>query len=83
MFCGDGVPQKMMVDNSKEQTLGKFVKKYNEVDCNLLSTESYSPYAQAAEGYIKEYKKSYPRRKLKIEVLSHFGIVTNCCVDKL
>ena len=52
MFKRDGVPPKIVVDNSKEQTLGKFKKKCKEADCHLVTTEPYSPWMQAAEGCI-------------------------------
>ena len=41
IFKRDGVPPKIVVDNSKEQTLGKFAKKCREDDCHLVTTEPY------------------------------------------
>ena len=41
----------MVVDNLKEQTLGKFAKKCCDADCYLVTTEPYSPWMQAAEGF--------------------------------
>ena len=43
VFKRDGVPLRMIVDNSKEQSLGKFRRKCREVDCHLINTEPYSP----------------------------------------
>ena len=41
IFKRDGFPPKIVVDNSKEQTLGKFAKKCREADCHLVTTEPY------------------------------------------
>ena len=43
MFKRDGVPSRMIVDNSKTQSLGKFKEKYNDADCHLVYTKPYSP----------------------------------------
>ena len=48
MFKRDGVPPRVIVDNSKEQSLGDFRQKCREVDCHLVNTEPYSPWQQAA-----------------------------------
>ena len=42
VFKRDGVPPKMVVDNSKEQSLGEFARKCLEVDCHLINNEPYS-----------------------------------------
>ena len=65
IFKRDGVPPNIVVDNSKEQTLGKFARKCREVDCHLVTTEPYSPWMQAAEGCIKQTKLGSSRRMLK------------------
>ena len=65
MFKRDGVPPKIVVDNSKEQTLGKFKKKCKEAGCHLVTTEPYSPWMQAAEGCIKQTKLGSSRKMLK------------------
>ena len=65
VFCRDGVSPRIVVDDSKEQTLGNFRKKCNEADCHSTSTEPYSPWMQAAEGCIRECKKGSSRKKLK------------------
>ena len=38
IFKSDGVPPKIVVDDSKEQTLGKFAKKCREADCHTVTT---------------------------------------------
>ena len=40
MFKHDGVPPRMIVNNSKEQSLGEFRRKCREVDCHLVNTEA-------------------------------------------
>ena len=58
MFNRDGVPPSMIVDNSKEQSLGEFRRKCREVDFHLVNTEPYLPWQQAAEECIKQLNKS-------------------------
>ena len=65
MFHRDGVPPRIVVDNSKEQTMGKFAKKCREADCHLTTTLPYAPWMQAAEGCIGVCKRSSSRRMLK------------------
>ena len=65
IFKRYGVPPKIVVDNSKEQTLGKFANKCREADCRLVTTEPYSSWMQAAEGFIKQTKLGSSRRMLK------------------
>ena len=61
----DGVPPKIVFNNSKEQTLGKFAKKCREADCHIVTTEPYSPWMQAADGCIKKTKLGSSRKMLK------------------
>jgi len=44
MFKRDGVPPRLIVDGSKEQTLSQFKRKCREADCYLVLTEPYSPW---------------------------------------
>ena len=44
IFKRDGVPPKIVVDNSKEQTLVKFARKFREADFCLVITEPYYPW---------------------------------------
>ena len=64
LFKRNGVPPKIVVDNSKEQSLGQFAKKCREADCHLVNTEPYSPWMMAAERYIKELKQGSSRAML-------------------
>ena len=43
LFKCNGIPTKVVVGNSKEQSLGKFSSKCCKSDCNLVNTEAYSP----------------------------------------
>ena len=65
IFKRDGFPPKIVVDKSKEQTLGKFARKFCEGNCHLVTTETYSPWMHAAEGCIKQTKLGSSRRMLK------------------
>ena len=65
IFKRDGVPPKIVVDNSKEQTLGKFEKKFREADCHIVTTEPYSPRMQAEEGCINQTKLGSSIKMLK------------------
>ena len=57
-----GVPIKMTMDGSKEQTLGDFRKKLREVDCKVHQIEKDSPFANTAEAEIREIKKGSGRK---------------------
>ena len=65
MFKRDGVPSRMIVDNSKTKSFGKFKEKCNEADCHLVNTEPYSPWQQAAEGSIKHLKTGSSRKIIR------------------
>jgi hypothetical protein len=54
----DGVPPKIIMDGSKEQTMGRFCKKCQNADCCIKQTEPYSPWQNAAESAIRELKKA-------------------------
>jgi hypothetical protein len=59
VFHSDGVPPTMVVEDSKEQTLGEFRQKLREVDCHHQVTEPYSPWQQATEGCIRELRRGF------------------------
>ncbi len=58
LFQHDGVPPKMIMDGSKEQTLGRFKNKCQDADCRIKQTKPYSPWQNAAESAIRELKKA-------------------------
>ncbi len=57
IFQHEGVPPSMVMDGSKEQTLGKFCWKLVDAHCQLKQTGPYSPWQNAADQEIKELKK--------------------------
>ena len=65
LFHRDGVPPVMIMDGSKEQTLGDFRRKLRQADCHQRQTEPYSPWMNAAEGCIRELKRGTSRKMLK------------------
>ena len=65
LFQRDGVPPKMIMDGSKEQTLGQFKKKCQDADCRIKQTEPYSPWQNAAESAIRELKKAAGRKMVR------------------
>ena len=54
----DGVLFVIVMDGSKEQTLGPFRKKAKEMDCHIVQLELHSPWQNAAELVICELKLS-------------------------
>jgi hypothetical protein len=64
VFHRDGVPSTMVVDDSKEKSLGEFRQKLREADCHHRVTEPYSPWQQAAEGCIRKLKWGSSRKML-------------------
>ena len=65
VFQRDGVPPRMVVDNSKEQLSKEFKGKCREADCHLVTTEPYLPWMQAAEGCVKQVKLGSSRKMMK------------------
>jgi hypothetical protein len=61
----DGVPPKMIMHGSKEQTLGRFKKKCQDADCRIKQTEPYSPWQNAAESAIRELNKAAGRKMVR------------------
>jgi len=56
LFKNDGVPTSMVMDGSKEQTLGAFRTKCRQAGCHVKQTEPYSPWSNSCEVAIKECK---------------------------
>ncbi len=65
LFQRDGVPPKMIMDGSKEQTLGRFKKKCQDADCRIKQTKPYSPWQNAAKSAIRELKKAAGRKMVQ------------------
>ena len=64
LFKRDGVPPEMIMDGSKEQTLGTFSKKLKEAGCHKHQVEPYSPWQNAAETGIRELKRGSTRKMI-------------------
>jgi transposase len=65
LFKREGAPITIVMDGSREQTLGEFRKKAREAGCRIKQTEPYSPWQNAAEGAIRELKKGAGRKAAK------------------
>jgi hypothetical protein len=65
IFARDGVPINMVMDGSKEQTLGEFRRKCSEASCQIKQTEHNTPWSNAAENGVRELKKALARQILK------------------
>ena len=61
----DGVPFVIVMDGSKEQTLGPFRRKAKEMNCHIVQTEPHSPWQNAAELIIHELKRSSGQKALR------------------
>ena len=61
------MPPKIIVDGSKEQTLGFFKLKVADSGCHLRQTEPESPWQMAAEGGIRKLKIGSGRKMTKMK----------------
>ena len=61
----NGVPSKMIMDNSFEQTLGEFRRKCQRMGTQIRRTEKFSPWQNACEGAIREVKRGATRKAAK------------------
>ena len=64
LFKCDGVLPKIVVDKSKEQSLGKFASRYHEANCHLVNIDPYYPCMMAGEGCTKHLKQGLSRKML-------------------
>jgi hypothetical protein len=62
IFQRDGVPPLLIMDGSKEQTMGQFRMKVREAYCRIKQTEPYSPWQNAVESAIRESKRAAGRK---------------------
>ena len=67
LFQRDGVPPKIIVDGSKEQTMGDFKHKVAEASYRLRQTEPESTWQMYAEGGISELRRGSGRKMTKIK----------------
>ena len=65
MAARDGIPPVIVMDGSKEQTMGEFRRKARQMGIRVKQTEPYSPWQNAAEMAIREVKKGAGRKMVK------------------
>ena len=65
LFKRDGVTPKIIVDKSKDKSLGRFSSKCRDAYFHLVNTETYSPCMMAAKGCIEHLKQGSSRKMLK------------------
>ena len=61
----EGAPKALIMDGSKEQTLGRFRKIAQQAGIHIKQTEPYSPWQNAAEGGIRELKRGAGRKMVR------------------
>ncbi len=65
LFQREGVPNVMVMDGAREQTMGLFRKKCREVGTRVRQTEPHTPWSNAAEAAIRELKKGVGRQMVR------------------
>ena len=65
LFHRNGAPTKMIMDGLKEQTLGRFCKKFLETSVHCKQMEPYASWQNQAEGGIWELKKASGRKMVR------------------
>ncbi|KAI2488761.1 hypothetical protein MHU86_25815 [Fragilaria crotonensis] len=65
LFQREGVPNVMVMDGAREQTMGLFRKKCREVGTRVRQTEPHTPWSNAAEAAIRELKKGIGRQMVR------------------
>ena len=65
MASRDGVPPHLIMDGSKEQTLGEFRKKERQFGCHIKQSKSYPPWQIMEEGAIRELKRGSGRKMMR------------------
>ena len=80
----DGVPDTMVVDRSKEQTLGEFRKKHGKMDVCVQQMEPSSQWESAAEGQTRELKQGSAQKMTSTNTPKRFWddcLETEGCVQ--
>ncbi|KAI2502051.1 Reverse transcriptase (RNA-dependent DNA polymerase) [Fragilaria crotonensis] len=65
LFQREGVPNTIIMDGAREQTMGLFRKKCREVSVHVKQTEPHTPWSNAAEAAIRELKKGVGRQMVR------------------
>ena len=66
----DGVPPLIVMDGSKEQTLGLFRKKLRQMGSRVKQSEPDTPQSIFAEGVIREVKRGSRRKMARAKGLA-------------
>ena len=64
-FQREGVPNTIIMDNAREQTMGLFRRKCREAGVHVKQTEPHSPWSNSAEAAIRELKKGVGRQMVR------------------
>ena len=65
LFQREGVPNTIIMDNAREQTMGLFRKKCRDAGVHVKQTEPHSPWSNSAEAAIRELKKGVGRQMVR------------------
>ncbi|KAI2504636.1 Reverse transcriptase (RNA-dependent DNA polymerase) [Fragilaria crotonensis] len=65
LFQREGVPNTIIMDGAREQTMGIFRKKCREVGVHVKQTEPHTPWSNAAEAAIRELKRGVGRQMVR------------------
>ena len=76
MDARDSVPPQLIMDGSKEHTLGEFLKKARQFSCHIKQSEPYPPWKIMAEGAIKEINRGSGRKMMRS--LSSAKLLDHC-----
>ena len=68
----DGVPDTMVVDGSKEQTLGESRRKCRQINVCIQQIEPCSQWANAAEGQVRELKQGSGKKMMSANTPKRF-----------
>jgi hypothetical protein len=60
-----GAPDVLVIDGSKAQTQGEFIKKCREFDIHVKQLEAYNSKSNAAEGGVRQLKRGTGREQLR------------------
>jgi hypothetical protein len=65
LFNRDGVPNVMVIDGSKAQVEGEFIRKLRDAGCHIKQTEPHTQSSNMGEGAVRELKKGVGRQMLR------------------
>ncbi|KAI2495111.1 Reverse transcriptase (RNA-dependent DNA polymerase) [Fragilaria crotonensis] len=65
LFQREGVPNTIIMDGAREQTMGIFRKKCREAGVHVKQTEPHTPWSNAAEAAIRELKRGVGRQMVR------------------